>query len=181
MHTSINALQALRHYFDEKVQLFINQKAIFNALDYIIIPAQDFNNLDNEIARRVLKQIIRVISGNFTDPRFARLDRARTILQQNINPKKITLGGCIIEKNNDKIIVYREYVAINNHAIPANQPVLWDNRFFCHYSGDHAEKMFWQPLGAEGMRYLRKFHTDVAKNIPYHIGITLPSLWLNKP
>ncbi|MFM7621623.1 MAG: hypothetical protein ACKO57_01410, partial [Alphaproteobacteria bacterium] len=105
LETTIGALTATRDYFDYHPDTFFRQHVQIFPEGYITLPYPALIAQDGEIARRILKQALRLISGKAVDPRFARLSRATWALYQT--PKQtLSLHGCILTSTPEKILIY---------------------------------------------------------------------------
>jgi tRNA(Ile)-lysidine synthase len=173
LETTIGALTATRDYFDHHVDAFFRQHIQIFPEGYITLPYPALIAQDGEIARRVLKQALRLISGKAVDPRFARLSRATWALYQT--PKQtLSLHGCIVTSTPEKILIYREAQAIDPTPLPADQPHLWDQRFFCQANEPSA---YWAALGAEGYESIRPHLKAKQRPLRYAVALTQPALW----
>ena len=173
LETTIGALTATRDYFDHHVDAFFRQHVQIFPEGYITLPYPALIAQDGEIARRVLKQALRLISGKAVDPRFARLSRATWALYQT--PKQtLSLHGCIVTSTPEKILIYREAQAIDPTPLPADQPHLWDQRFFCQANEPSA---YWAALGAEGYESIRPHLKAKQRPLRYAVALTQPALW----
>ena len=173
LETTIGALTATRDYFDHHVDAFFRQHVQIFPEGYITLPYPALIAQDGEIARRVLKQALRLISGKAVDPRFARLSRATWALYQT--PKQtLSLHGCIVTSTPEKILIYREAQAIDPTPLPADQPHLWDQRFFCQTNEPSA---YWAALGAEGYESIRPHLKAKQRPLRYAVALTQPALW----
>ena len=173
LETTIGALTATRDYFDHHVDAFFRQHVQIFPEGYITLPYPALIAQDGEIARRVLKQALRLISGKALDPRFARLSRATWALYQT--PKQtLSVHGCIVTSTPEKILIYREAQAIDPTPLPADQPHLWDQRFFCQTNEPSA---YWAALGAEGYESIRPHLKAKQRPLRYAVALTQPALW----
>ena len=173
LETTLGALTAARDYFDRNVDTFFRQHVQIFPEGYLTLPYPALVSQDGEIARRILKQALRLISGKAVDPRFARLSRATWALYQA--PKQtLSLHGCIITSTPEKILIYREAKAIDPTPLPADQPHLWDQRFFCQA---HEPDAYWSALGTEGYERIRPHLKATQRPLRYAVALTQPALW----
>jgi tRNA(Ile)-lysidine synthase len=89
----------------------------------------DWAGLSNQpveiIHRAIIRGIRGIVSSNYP-PRFDRLSRAVTRLNQN-KQDRLTLGGCLIERDHDRVIMCREVGAMAP-ALHRGQGDIWDHR-----------------------------------------------------
>jgi tRNA(Ile)-lysidine synthase len=173
LETTIEAVAAARDYFDRHVDAIFRQHVQIFSEGYVTLPYPTLVAQDQEIARRILKQALRLISGKAVDPRFSRLHRATWALYQN--PKEtLSLHGCIITSTPEKIIIYREFKAVDNTPLPGDQAHLWDQRFFCQASEPDA---YWSVLGVQGYEHIRAHLKPTGRPLRYAVALTQPALW----
>ncbi len=173
LETTIEAVAAARDYFDRHVDAFFSHHVQMFPEGYLTLPYPTLVAQDQEIARRILKQALRLISGKAVDPRFSRLSRATWALYQA--PKQtLSLHGCIITSTSEKIMIYRELKAIDSTPLPGDQAHLWDQRFFCQASEPNA---YWSALGAQGYEQIRAHLKPTGRPLRYAVSLTQPALW----
>lgn len=80
-----------------------------------------------EIGLRSLASLIRAVGGEAYPPRFERLARLYREIVSGRMPKSRTLGGCLIARARDRLVIAREPAAAG--SAPLARRLRWDNRF----------------------------------------------------
>jgi tRNA(Ile)-lysidine synthase len=116
------AKDALDYFTDQAMDNFTRwHKMGYWQMDWLAMSDQPV-----EIIHRVIIRAIHTITPSDYPPRFERLSRAVTRLNQN-EQDRLTLGGCLIERDHDRVIMCREIGAMAP-ALHRGQGGVWDNR-----------------------------------------------------
>lgn len=83
---------------------------------------------DKEVSYMVFAEVLKTISGSDNQVRLESLKELHQELSNNEYVKK-TLSGCIIEKKDGKIIIYREFGKAPPKDIELENGAIWDGRF----------------------------------------------------
>ena len=86
---------------------YSGQTFFFNKSNKMILNNEFFQQ-PFEVTFRSFAEIIKLIGKNYYPSRGKKIDKIIIDLQNNI-VKKATLGGCIIEKVNQSVIISKEY------------------------------------------------------------------------
>lgn len=119
----------VRNYLEIQTDNAEKQCVTLHPEGYATLNRERFLSLHEEIALRLLSNLLCTISGNPKKTRFSHLETLYHTLQ---HAKTATLHGCKITPNKDKaaFLVYREFAAIPPKTpIPYGDTLLWDNRF----------------------------------------------------
>ena len=141
------------------------------------IQYESFISLCSEYQFRLLSAALRWISGNIYRPRFKRLKKLTNLILECGDFKGVSLMGCIIKCNKEKIILNREYVAISNCKAVSNPSFIWDKKW--HVTVDHSkiEHGMVGPLGKSG---LSQIEIKRKSKIPISALIASVALFHNK-
>ncbi|XDA97471.1 tRNA lysidine(34) synthetase TilS [Sulfitobacter sp. LCG007] len=90
----------------------------------VVLQADGFRALPDEIARRLLRQALRFVSGSIHGPRHAPLELMLGSLRQG---RGATVDGCQSVVARGAIWIFREYEAVRSLVCPADH--LWDGRW----------------------------------------------------
>ena len=148
---------------------------------YTTLKSTIFKNEAPEVIFRIIIKAIHFVSGEYYPPRSDSLK----ILMKKFSSKKFkssTLGGCLIEKNSNRISFFREDRNLTSETLEKiKQTKNWDDRFLVYKNFDNQQKFIVKKLGNIGIDYLRKnkFSSSLDK-IPFHAKKTLPSFWNHK-
>jgi tRNA(Ile)-lysidine synthase len=176
------ARSAIMHQTLEAVQAHVDwNDGLFGA-----IPVETFNDLPEEIAVRILKQLIGAYSGEAPEPRLSEIEglaeRIRATSDRVWPARAATLGGCRLDWRPDgDLRVWREAGRI---ALPALQirsstkSAIWDRRFEISVPEDLGEVLEVRALGAAGWKALRSELPNLGKlRLPPGAAATLPACW----
>ena len=145
-----------------------------------------------EIKREVLKKYPKFLIINFLRIAIFRLGNKNYLSKvkfleklyfKALQDKSITysLGGCILVVNEKKIFIFREYNDLEKRTqiLPSNNKLIWDNRFKIINKTNEAIKIL--PLGLILNNYFYKKNFKINKKkikiLPFHVRITLPSIF----
>lgn len=126
--------KALTHY----TRLAFNDCTDVHDLGYIEIKLNEFYQLPEEIALRILLYSIMAVGSKHYKPRYNSLVFIfNKILQKDCDINH-TLSGCKIKKYGESILIIRESSKIKEVSVnlPTSEPIQWDNRFECTIFGN---------------------------------------------
>lgn len=118
-----------------------------------------WKNLPNALALRVLLRVISGISASKFGPRLSGTEKLVQRLILEFPNRAMTMGGCRIIPNGDKLLICRESRAIQATVIiEPNVPVIWDGRFWVKLSAkaEFRGKCSVSQLGLGQIKNLRK-------------------------
>jgi tRNA(Ile)-lysidine synthase len=150
------------------------------------IPLDALNDLSEEIAIRLLTQLIGAFSGAAPDPRLSEVealaDRIRATTDRVWPARAATLGGCRLDWRPAGILrVWREAGRTGLPSLqiePGTKSAVWDRRFEISTSPDVGGPIDVRALGAAGWRALKAEHRALAKlRLPPGAAATLPACW----
>ena len=151
---------------------------------YATLQLNGLRKQPEEIGLRMLSGLLRAISGNPDIMRFESLQSLYTHLISDIPFKGTTLHGCqIMPKNNDMLLIIREYAAIHEKTdIAANAPILWDQRFNITVNTSLKATLYIAPIGHDNWHKICKENPTVKDNLhvkkmPKKALYTLPTLF----
>lgn len=161
--STVRNLAAAREALQAAVAAFArtHMREVAGALQ---LNGQAFDDLPEELARRLLIAALRWIAGGSHPPREAQLSQLR---QRLASRQEATLGGVRFVWRADELTILREMRAVQGPVDPA---LLWDGRW--HLAGP-ARQGSLRALGAEGLRLCPR----PAPNIPRAALLVSPSLW----
>ena len=127
---AVNQIGDYKIFIDDYLKKIEKKILSFNSFGTCLFDKSKLLKEDENIILKILAKISMVISGNCYKPRLEKLKRLLDNLQNN-DIIKYTFYGCIFETYSDsKIMVYREYNAINTDVdLIYNREIIWDNRF----------------------------------------------------
>jgi tRNA(Ile)-lysidine synthase len=147
----------------KRVELFLSQKAHFFSGGYCALEAEALAHQKEIIARAILAQVIKWITGAVFSPRGGALENLRTEMGNRDKTAK-TLAHCHIIYKEGSFYFFKEQAHL---AMPRVGVKTWDNRFY--FDGVMPKDAM---LGAVG-----KLEQEVDSSIPKIIRPTLPALW----
>ena len=137
---------------------------------------------DDTNACYALGQVIRVIGGADYMPAFDALALALSRLRDQ-DGARVSLGGCVLHKRRDILLVYREIGRLDVRPVPVDialvrngQGQRWDNRFELIFEPDGGratadygdfERFAMAPLGACDAFHTRAFRATIGKIAPF--------------
>ncbi len=86
----------------------LKKNSFYSSTKNRIVLNKDFFQQPDEVVFRALSESIKLIGNKFYSPRGKKLDRIINDIQNN-RLYRVTLGGCIIEKVNQSVIILKEY------------------------------------------------------------------------
>jgi tRNA(Ile)-lysidine synthase len=138
-----------------------------------------FHELPEDIALRVLSQVLALVGGKAEPPRMAKAEQ----LLENLRAGKrqAALGGCLVIMGGGKLSFYREPGRTGRSpvACKAGSTCVWDGRFVltfaCHFEGSVSAA----PLGPEGWAICRKNLEErgLALRCDRLAALTTPAFW----
>jgi tRNA(Ile)-lysidine synthase len=150
------------------------------------ISVEILNDLPEEIAIRVLKQLIGAYGGEAPDPRLSEIEalaeRIRATTDRAWPARAATLGGCRLDWRPDSDLrVWREAGRVTLPALqiqPGTKSAVWDRRFEISASDDLGGGVEVRALGAAGWKALRSELPNLGKlRLPPGAAATLPACW----
>jgi tRNA(Ile)-lysidine synthase len=168
-----------RQRIDETYANFVKQHVTLFETGHATINYTAFAEMPGDLQHYILKRILTHLSGELYPPRHAKIARlAGQLIHSHF---KATLQGCVVEKQGDKLLVYREAKALPAAMTLADKKgsVRWDNRFEIHWELGEAlpTAATLAPLGAGGYRLLRDDKLLPAADYPRAALETLPAIW----
>lgn len=147
---------------------------------YGMLKTKEYNTLPEEIALRLLRNMLSALGGNATTPRFEKLHSLHCSIRDGLLQKPRTLWGCtLVPHENSSIVILREYTRISEHtSLLFDKPVLWDNRFKIVCQNQRSRHhYFLSPLSPKDWRALKKEQPALKNPFrPQAILHTLPVL-----
>ena len=150
------------------------------------IPVGTFNDLPEEIAVRILKQLIGAYGGEAPEPRLSEIeglvDRIRATIGRAWPTRAATLGGCRLDwRPGGDLRVWREAGRIalpEMQILPGAKSAVWDRRFEIGVPEDMGEVLEVRALGSAGWKALRSELPSLGKlRLPPGAAATLPACW----
>lgn len=117
-----------RKYLHKETDDFLEKHCDFNDKGYVTLSSLP---VDEEIALRVLAELLMRIGGQDIPPRLDALEQLYANLR-NPSFKGATVGGCKLQgtRKNRTIFIFREQSAVEKPVIiKPGETLLWDNRF----------------------------------------------------
>ena len=176
------ARSAIMHQTLKAVQAHVD----WNDGRFGAIPVETFNDLPEEIAVRILKQLIGAYGGEAPEPRLSEIEglaeRIRATSDRVWPARAATLGGCRLDWRPDgDLRVWREAGRIALPAMqirPSTKSAIWDRRFEISVPEDLGEILEVRALGAAGWKGLRSELPNLGKlRLPPGAAATLPACW----
>lgn len=123
-------------YIDSQVNKVLNPKLIaciaesmkIYQFGFAIVDITILLSFSNEVALIAASYILIIISGKSRSSRSSSVKVLLALLQQKIDFTK-TLNGCVIKRQGNNLIIYREFGRNIPHNMTLNDNELWDNRF----------------------------------------------------
>ena len=136
-----------------------------------------FIALCSEYQFRLLSAALRWISGNIYRPRFKGLKKLTSLISECGDFNGVSLMGCIIKCNKEKVVLNREYVAISSCKAVRDPSFIWDKKWHVTVDPSKIEHGVVGPLGKSGLSQL-----EIKKNskIPISALISSVALFQNK-
>lgn len=96
---------------------------------YAGIDFLEFKNLDDETGLRLLDRTLSCIGGQYYGARWENLSALHTALTHDPIFRPRTLSGCLIERQDGRILIQREFGTIMDELPITGETLFWDNRF----------------------------------------------------
>ncbi len=144
--------------------------AYLDPAGFLTLPLAALREATADIAERALARCLIVIGGEAYAPKQESLARLRVSLAARFSGR--TLGGCRLVRRDDRLFVFREPAAADQHLkVRRGQKVYWDNRFelVAGAAGEIAR------LGEAGWASLPA--DERPRSIPREAALALPVLW----
>ncbi|MCL6283885.1 tRNA lysidine(34) synthetase TilS [Ruegeria sp. 2012CJ41-6] len=158
------AREALERYAE-----FTAQIALETDMGDVLVDAEVFAGLPEEIRRRLLIGAVCWVSGEEYPPRRAAIDEAMGAIAAGMGA---TLSGCRILLQKGSIRICRELSAVENVVSPAGE--VWDARWRV-FGPDSANAVI-RPLGEAGLALCPDWR---ATGRPHAALIASPSVWID--
>jgi tRNA(Ile)-lysidine synthase len=104
--SSINNLGVTRDTLNTYIHR-VEKSCITKKAKTVVINFKKFSKENNEIQLKVFSNCIKNISKNYYPPRAKKIINLLNKIKSN-SDLKATLGGCIIQKNNNNLVIYKE-------------------------------------------------------------------------
>ena len=148
-----------------KVAFEFAKKNIFvSQIGTLVIDLPTFEDELPETKFRILLYSIKWISGNIYGARAKAIEYA---LQESINGKARTIGGCVIFRIEDKLHIWREYNAVKN-LTQVNG--IWDGRWSV------PKAIETRACGMDGLKNIENWK---AIDLPKKALVSMPTIWKN--
>lgn len=123
-----NIADANSREFNNKFIKAIAENVEFNNFGFAFIDLDSYKELDYDIAVYLINFVLTSVSGKMNTPRFR---STKILLDKIMNGDNFnsSLHECILQKVDDKILIFKERNAINNKKFNLKKGVVWDNRF----------------------------------------------------
>jgi tRNA(Ile)-lysidine synthase len=134
----------------------------------ILITLAGFNDLPDEIARRLLRAALHWLAGGDYPPRGTAL---AALIQAARAGQTMTLHGCLLlPVKNGQLRLTREYAAIRDLRTPAS--ALWDHRWQAIGPATPGSEI--AALGPDGLRACPDWRLS---GLPHAAALATPGLW----
>jgi tRNA(Ile)-lysidine synthase len=148
-----------------KVAFEFAKKNIFvSQIGTLVIDLPTFEDELPETKFRILLYSIKWISGNIYGARAKAIEHA---LQESINGKARTIGGCVIFSIEDKLHIWREYNAVKNLT---QLNGIWDGRWSV------PKTIETRACGMDGLKNIENWK---AIDLPKKALVSMPTIWKN--
>lgn len=177
--------QRVKLLLDRLIDGFFHDHAQLHPEGWAEFDLATYKDLDEELALRVLTRLCRAIGGQVYPPRLAKTAHLwRQLLRDDF--KAATLSGTkFVAKDHSMIRVMRETGRLDHHlnveGMISGHPIVWDNRFLCHFKKNVGQGMYLAALGPEGVLTLKERIADdhACWMLPRDVLRALPALWQN--
>lgn len=134
----------------------------------------DMRNDDAQIELLLLSHLLTTVSGFDYQPRAESIE----LLLQKLSKEscKATLHGCCIEKQNNKIYIYRSFGKSLPSKIPLSKQIKWDGRWRANLDNDELIVSFLSMDNYIELKKDKKF-VDLVKKVNKNILFSLPALF----
>lgn len=106
----------------------IAESAAISQHSFAVVDLSNFASSSSEVKLQLLNYIFTIIGGNQTIPRFESTNLILSLISQNQDFTK-TLHGCLLEKRQQKLFVYRCFGKKLPKQVELQAGCIWDNRF----------------------------------------------------
>jgi len=174
---SARRLRRAREALDSAAREFIAAHGEVSEAGYATVDRKALFAAPEEIALRVLGQLIAMVGGGSELPRLAKLEALLEALRAH--PQKgHTLGRCRIAPLKGRLGLFREMRAsgLPVARLRPGDHALWDNRFHIALGTGEREPIQVRALGESGLRTL-KDRKAWPPSLPALAGRTLPGCW----
>lgn len=167
---------------------WLQAHAVLHPTGHIEAQASALFDAPDEIALRVLAEMLKCVGARDYPPRFDALNGLWAAMQDGSLARARTLNGCKLQLRGDQLLVMRETSAVMNVApvsVKLAQSVVWDGRFVMTLKRrpKGAGPLIVRALGTEGLRALADLElaglaleTPLA---PKAVFPALPALWVS--
>lgn len=173
---TIDSIAETRLFLEQESAEAMVRSVTLHREGYADITYSIWLNCSKEIQLRILASVLMAVSGAATRPRFEKLERLHTSLQEE-HFSGATLYGCkLLPLDNDGVLrIIREQKPIEKEVLlsPDGQEYRWDNRFIVSHRSPIKQMLHIGALGAEGVAFLKKHDTPLP--LPHQIMLTLPA------
>jgi tRNA(Ile)-lysidine synthase len=174
---SARRLRRARKALDDAARDFLAAHGETSEAGYALVDNAALAAAPQEIALRVLSQLIGAVGGGESPVRLAKLEALLAALQ--VRPDKAhTLGRCRLERVSGSLGIFRE---VRGRGLPVaellpGERTLWDNRFRIELGAKAREPIVVRALGEAGLRELRD-RSAWPTSLPRLAGRALPACW----
>ncbi len=172
-------LQRARRALDTSAQDLMSDAVVWHEAGFAWIDRARLARAPEEIALRVLRQVLKTVGGLDYPPRHDRLIRLADMLLSDTEMRVRTLGSCRVGPLADGVTALITRETRHPGAPVALEPgdvSVWDERFQVSLPWDsHSGGV--QALGQEGVLALKRQGILVQETLPVACGPSLPSLW----
>jgi len=141
-----------------------------------------FQSQPDDVQIRILRHLLNAFGGSSPGAQLSQIEAVHARLAKTPGSLSVTLGGCIVSKQSNRLVVYRE---AGRAALPVidlvpGEPRIWDERFkvsFGHVQEKDARTVQVRALDGASFAAIR---ADLGPNfaqIPVAAAQTLPSFW----
>ncbi|MEE2745243.1 MAG: tRNA lysidine(34) synthetase TilS [Pseudomonadota bacterium] len=175
----------LRIKLDEITSVAVTSGADIYQSGWARISSKFLFELPDEIEKRVVLYLLKVVGGKYYPPRVERLLKVIKSLKAPIAPKAATIGGCVLDTSEGQTIIFRREEFSNT---PLTQVygagcLIWRGVFRCVFdsvSVKSGQNMFLAPLGMNGWLDInKKTKKNIETTIPFSVILTLPTLFFD--
>jgi tRNA(Ile)-lysidine synthase len=168
-----------RQALADAASVFLEQNLSVTPLGRGEITLDTFRALPEDVALRVLSQVLALIAGKAQPPRMAKAERLLQALQSG--KRQAALGGCLVTVAGGKLSFYREPGRSGRSPVACEpgSTCLWDGRFVLTFANDFEGSVSAAPLGPEGWTLCRKEFKErgLAPHGDRLAALTTPALW----
>lgn len=137
--TDANIADTNAKEFNSKFIRAIAENVEFNNLGFAFIDLDSYKKLDYEIAVYLVNFVLTSVSGKTDTPRYRSTKKLLDKIRIGDN-FACSLHECILREIDDKILIFKEKNAIDDHCISLKKGVIWDNRFKFDIDNEFSDK-----------------------------------------